>query len=169
MANYRVRLTQGINSYTKQANNVFFFNDGGVVAPSVGVVEIATEFQANILPAINAIQTSTIQNVTLTVEELDGPAIDISSLSGAGTWAPSTQMLPPYVAAGFRLVRTTTQTRSGAKRFVGVPEAEVTNQNIVNPGTYRNALNALAVELKTALVGASDNYEIGRASCRERV
>lgn len=140
--------------------NVFHYRLEDV--PAAGFLEgLATEFNADVLPTIKAIQSSQVHHIFQQVINLFNP-LELFEwpLNEFGTWAGSTSDtgLPPFMANAFKLVRSNLTVRNGRKHFAGVDEAMSTG------GAASAGLVALVDDVEAALAqelvaGAVDHFK----------
>lgn len=124
-----VRITSCSNIYSQLACNVFYY----VVAAWTGAVDIETVLdkwsEEVTLPLAPRLSTSLTPG-TVKWENVDNPAETASVVGGfAGTDTGDT--MPSFVAYSVRLFGETAITRSGWKRIPGVPEAFISDGEVV--------------------------------------
>jgi hypothetical protein len=137
----------------KPQENVFFFEHTAGVG---NAEDLATDFAASYIPAINAIQCASNVNVGLDVVNMEDLG-DFTSpvVTGAGAYA--VQPLPPYAAVGYTMKVNTRAVRKGSKRFSGVPET-VSEGGLITDGTYRTKVDDLRLILQQELVSADNTW-----------
>ncbi len=116
--------------------------------PAASVEDIADRMIIEIGDVFLAIQNVDTSAVQITVKNLDNPDEFIEKAwSGTGGGIGGGATMPSYVAFGFKLLRGDTDTRNGSKRFAGVGEDAVTDNDwnaFTSPGalTLEDALAA---------------------------
>lgn len=136
--------------------NAYFYRATDGASPSAA--DLITQFVFFMLPVTVAIQVPTAVHQLIACRNLDDP-LDFSVLApiGANVGTVVGQGLPPFVAWAFRLARTRTDMHHGAKRIVGVSEA---NQDIGQQSGFASALADYAAVYGADLVGGNGNrYE----------
>lgn len=123
-----LKVTMCAELFSEQVCNVFFY----VVKVWTGnadLSDVANNFISQVINPIRAIQSSSleyqqvaVENVTDGLEFVEVSYVQTGSVGG-------TPALPSYVAATFKLGRTTKITRNGSKRFAGITEADVIDNN----------------------------------------
>lgn len=104
---------------------------------------LATRWEAEILPAIRAIQSSQTYHLGISVRNLSNN-IDFHDeiISAQGTVTATTEASSPsFVAVNFKLLRETLATRNGSKRISGLAET----------GVNANGFSFPSAGVKTAL------------------
>jgi hypothetical protein len=118
---WRVKHFQELDG--QQVLNVYHYQipDGplGTNAP-----EIAAAFEATVVDEIRTIQDISVSHVLLQVEQL-GSLTDFTEVALSGTGELVGQDLANFVAMRFDYLRTTKETRNGAKRICGLNEEVV--------------------------------------------
>lgn len=125
---YRVIHSQRYSPIGPVSMNVYYFEQTLPGDPE-GAELLADLFDFYIVNALKTIQNVTVGNLQVEVQNIiPGPDYFIK------TYDPVTSIgqrigecLPPYAAWAFRLNRTTTASRNGQKRYIGVSEADQVN------------------------------------------
>lgn len=94
---------------------------------------VADSYANDILPVIRLLQPDSVANIDLDVKNLDNPTdFHVQSLSSAAGLRSGLE-LASFNAAEIRFPRLRTDMRNGFKRFVGLLETDVANQDIQAP------------------------------------
>lgn len=135
--------------------NVYWYKQiaGGAAAAAADLV---SAFLVNLLPLVEDIQDDNLQHIFLRARNVDDPTdFSILPLAGEfGNWATADQA-PSFIAAAFRLNRTTQASRHGWKRYAGVPRNNIQNNDAI--AAYLPSLNALAAGLDNDWLGVAGN------------
>lgn len=112
--------------------NVFYY----VVAVWTGNLDlddVLDEFVTEVIGPLTADQTTDLTWTDLNIDNLNDPD---EFVERPVEWPGTTEdnVMPAYVAVGVQLVRTTKQTRHGAKRFAGYGESNWTDGVFDMPG-----------------------------------
>lgn len=125
---YRVVHTQRYSPTGPLSINVYYYEQTLPGDPE-GAETLANLFDFYIVDGMKAFQNVTVGNVSLEVANIV-PSADYHIL----VYDPVTNIgsrighcLPPYVCWAFRLNRTTTASRNGQKRYMGVSEGDQVN------------------------------------------
>lgn len=160
-----VRITSCKTMFTEQVCNVFYF----AVAAWTGVVPIEDVLQlflesehtafSNVLSGAVVWDKATWDNLTDPLEKAE--YVPPITLQGGGIGAA----LPSFVALGFVLDRSDLSTRNGAKRYAGLTEPEVTDQNVSIGGGDIGAMQSfLASSFSIDSDASIDPVIVGRDS-----
>jgi len=139
---YVVTLNAFNNISLEDVANVFVYEQ---TLGTGGAVELYNGFQTLLIPGITAILSDQWKGTSIEVYCLEDPTDYWTQLiSSVGQL--SGDMMPPYVSATFRYLRTSRAFGNGRKAFGPIPESEVTNGR-ATPG-YIASLDALAGSLE---------------------
>ncbi len=131
-----LKLTDCQTLFGQSLCNVFYYLVS-VWTGNADIDDVLTDWIAGVLPTIIPIQHGDLTHIEVAAENVS-TGLEFGSqaiaVSGGIVAAPS---LPSYVAASFRLERTTRLTRPGFKRLGGVPE------NLVDDNDYDVGLAAV--------------------------
>lgn len=124
--------------------------------------EILTEFDNIVAAGMRSVQSSSLQWTSLKMKNITNGASEAElTYNPPSTGVRPGEYLPTYSAYGFKLVRSTTATDSGAKRVGGCAESDV--QGNVPEASVVPALQALATIFATPVafpVGGGDMVPI---------
>lgn len=136
--------------------NVFYFLYEVTVLGAT-LFDLIEDFRTNIWTYIRAGQTSELATVNLVGRNLTN-GVDIEELPGiqVGLDVGAGPPMPTYVAAGYRLNVGSLETRPGGKRFAGVGETRVDDNEYIAGGTV-----ATDIEEKLALISGVTGTVIG--------
>lgn len=122
----------------------------------------AEAFDEDVLPGLSLIQNTGVSYVKITAKNVTGDLADhvMTPTTTAGTLVGN--HLPSFIAASYRLHRTTKETRNGGKRFCGAREEDVAAQLWI--AAYFSALGTFAGVLiaDISVVGGIFSPVIGR-------
>lgn len=150
---YVVKLFQVAD--TEEMLNVFWYID--LAFSNTKSLQLATLFNANVLPDISNIQHTAITYTNLQVQAIFGTAIEVNfNPSPSNGSVAGTRMNNAY-SASIRLNRGTTETRSGWKRFSGLVEENVNTNSFTGP--YLNLLDTLAQQLRANLDDGANIFQ----------
>lgn len=120
-----------VQTYLNQTMlNVYFYR-ADVLGSAVGYQEIADVFQTQVVLEVKGMQSSDAVHTNTIIKNLtNGLDIfeDAINIAGDGAFAAG----PSFVAASFRLLRSTAATRHGAKRIGGLTEDFYTGNDIAS-------------------------------------
>ncbi len=128
--------------------NTYFYSDDET-GPAVGLANIATQFNADVLREVEGVQSDQITGIDLRVRKLGGTIeeiVDITGQTGERMGNPS----PSFNAWGFSLFRTSIDVRNGAKRIAGLSETDTDSNEPT--GAMLSLLNDLALVLAAKLI-----------------
>ncbi len=132
-------------SYLGQTiNNVYYYQDS---VGSTPLTTLATWYETNVVPAIQAFQNDLVTHVNLRLRNLfDLGETYEEPLTGTGTNASGLTELPAFFCLQIRLDHPTGDIRPGFKRYTGLIEASVID-SLVAPATVTqmDTLGALLV------------------------
>lgn len=127
--------------------NVFYYR--WFTAPAIGneyLEALWTEYRSDVMDQMIKLQVEQVVHNNLQVKNLSN-GVDFYEDDPNRTGlidAPDSEILPSYVALGFKLIRDSLVTRNGSKRIVGVPEGNVSGNTYVGLGvdieSFENAL-----------------------------
>lgn len=123
---------------SEECKNVFYYNSDGETFDAVLLgEEFATAFKSAILDPLRTIQHPLYINVALRIEDVLSGTFYEEAFNLPGTASAGAGIEPSFTAYGIQLVRTNNATRSGYKRFAGVPKNAVdgSNPQIANNAT----------------------------------
>ncbi len=89
----------------------------------------ADAFNEDVLPALKDLQNTLIAYTEVRVANLTGDLADASHLPSFANGVVAGDVMPSFTAFSYKYVRTSKDTRNGAKRFGGVIEENVTGNN----------------------------------------
>lgn len=135
--------------------NVYFFNHAVGTGTSV---DLATDFETDVLPAVEALQCVQVVSRSIDVINLGDLADFYSLVIPAGHGALEGEMLPIFNAIGYTLKLDTRAVRPGSKRIAGIPEVEQVDGTITNAG-YLASMESLRIILENNVVGAADTWQ----------
>ena len=149
-----LRITDRQVLYGQTVLNVYFYQLQDTGEFGEGYLDsIALHFTEAVVTPVSAIQSPDIQHNEIYLENLTN-GVDILTyadgypLVGTNTGAA----LPPFVSAGFQLIRESRATRNGSKRIAGIREADVTNGLWVgDPDFITDIENGMAADLVEGL------------------
>lgn len=121
-----------------------------------GAIDLADDFAELVLPAVNQIQSTNVENVRLDVGSL-GNSSDFTEYNLIGGGALAAESLPAFNAVSFTFKPNDRAVRHGGKRYVGVPES-VTLVNKIVEATYLGYMEALRLKLLNNIVGAANTW-----------
>lgn len=114
-----IQVNHVMNYLDQEMMNRYFYRTA--LTPNVPIIdELLAEFEAEIVPLVNAMQHSACLNVRLDGIAIEDIFFSTLSLSGTGVWAG--QPSPSYNAFSFLLQRSNASTKSGGKRIGGLSE-----------------------------------------------
>ena len=122
---FEIRVRQDVLG--QEGVNVYYYRDLDL-GPSVGIAQIALQFNADVQRSVEGIQSDQVFGNDIRVRKLGGTVeetVDISTQFGERMGEPAAS----FTAWGFIYVRTTIDIRNGAKRIAGVAEND-TNGNL---------------------------------------
>lgn len=129
-ADDKLEIVVNMVSLSQQTLNVWQYNVGGWPG-TVSLVQGLEGYWNHVKAAYRGIIPAALGNVFVSLKgrKLNDPAgdyaeFDIPTAERAGTRSASSDALPPFNAAGVRLVVGTRATRPGQKRFPGVMEGD---------------------------------------------
>ena len=149
---YQLTLKQTL--FGRNIENVFFYERTAPTGTAAVLVDSWIEF---ILPNILDIQTSSVQNVSISAINLGDLAdfVDVPDDTEGNYGEVDT--LPAFNAVGYSLRLNTRAVRPGSKRFAGVPEEASLNGVLVLPG-YLTVVEALRQTLLEPAGVVGDTY-----------
>lgn len=128
----KITVKQTLNA--EDVINVFFYVYDLIIL-GVNLTDVIIDFRDQVWALIRTGQVPEIETTEIIGENVtNGVDINAVSLSIFGLDASGLAVLPSYVAAGYRLNVGDKTTRPGAKRFSGVGEGRVTD-NDYDPGS----------------------------------
>lgn len=128
---------------SQEVLNVYFYRVESFES-LVDYQDIADQFEVLVLGDVRAMQNDGLEHDRLIIRNLTN-GVDLFE-EPVGTLGTVVQeATPSFTSAGFRLVRTTTVTRHGAKRIAGLPETYVSGNSIVGGGVAAVAAVADAI------------------------
>ena len=124
----------------QQVLNVYYYR---MSAGSGGAQDLITAYLLDVLPNIVPFQTDDVTHTVIEAMNL-ASLTDFAqqSITSGGQGQEVSQSSSPFHAYGFRLVRTTRETRQGYKRYAGVPSPAVVDGVITTP-SIQASLSAL--------------------------
>jgi hypothetical protein len=134
--------------------NVYFYDH---VAGTGLSGDLGLAWQSNILPAVNILQTSALQNEGIEVINL-GVTTDFSILTGVGGGGGVGDALPPQDALSYTFKSSDRAIRPGGKRYAGVPESAQVDGEITLGG-YLTGMEGLRVALAGNIVSGGDTWQ----------
>lgn len=142
---WQVRLNGHIEPGTTLWSNEFGYASSLTVADEVN--ELLGHFQSDKLPSVlNILHTSAFVD-SIDVIEMNDPTRFASFIySSVVNGVRTGEIMPSFVAVGFKYGRAVRGQRSGAKRFGPISESDV--DNAVVTSAYRTVLNACASALE---------------------
>lgn len=153
---YQLTLTQSLGTGGERVQMGFYFAKG---LGATDAAQLNTDFLADgaYLAHIHAVQSDFIKDVEIrTINLGDLADFDVRPLTGAG--ADGSDMLPPHNAVNFSLKLDTRAVRPGARRLVGLTEADQTQGRITLAAAI-TALNVIGNDWATALpFGGASSY-----------
>jgi len=121
-----------------------------------GAVDLASDFNSEVLPAVNQVQSTNVTNNELDVACLGDTAdFDVYTLVGGGLL--EAESLPAFNALSYTFKSDDRAVRHGGKRYVGVPES-VTVVNDITGATYLGYMETLRGILANPVVGAANTW-----------
>lgn len=103
--------------------------------------ECADAFDEDALPGIASIANDLIKYTEIRVANLTGLLADASIVPSIPDGDVSGLVMPSFISCPFRYIRTSKETRNGAKRFGGITEENITGNNFI--GTFFTAMQAI--------------------------
>lgn len=150
-----IRITDRQTLLGQQVLNVYFYqlNPDGIFLPGY-LDTIAPHFVEAVVDPILPLQAASLQHTEIYLENLTN-GVDILTYNTGfplvGTNA-GVQVMPPFVAYGFQLIREERTTRNGYKRVAGVPEDMVVDGVYSgSPTLTDDVANGLAADLVEGL------------------
>lgn len=109
----------------------------------------STAFDTDILPAMKLVQSSSLAYSEIIVDNVTGDLapVSLTPTTSAGTTLGTPQQ--SYVAAGFKRVRTTKDTRNGSMRIAGLTEDDTTGNGF--EAAYKALLETFADVLEAQI------------------
>jgi len=151
-------LVHEMHAGSKTMINRYHYRNVGV---SGDADDLAQGFATDVLPAIQDFQSTVIQYDRLIVVNYDD-LTDYTELDLTGNGGQSTATgdnLPFFVAGKIQLLRTSRAIRHGAKRYVGLRESDVVDNNLTTAA--RTRLDAIATALQANVTGpAGGTFEL---------
>lgn len=133
-------------TYLEQVVRNVFGYVVSVADPTATLTEIANEVRVEVGDVYMVVQVPEVSAVQVALKNLDNPEEFIEiDWSGVGLSVGSGPGMPSYVATGFKLLRSDVDTRNGSKRFVGVGEDHVTDND------WNNFEGLAVVDIQDAL------------------
>lgn len=108
------------------------------------LAELVDVFAADVLPFINAVQSSQVENLSIRAYSFDDDTEHERDISGTNGIRPG-DPLNSFSAWGFKLIRNNLSTRNGSKRIGGIAESDVSGN------LPEQAIEGELFELATAL------------------
>ena len=136
--------------------NVYYYR--WFSAPALGteyLEAIWDEVRSEVIDQVVKLQVEQVVHTNLQVKNLSN-GVDFYEDDPVRTGlidAPDSEILPSYVALGFKLIRDSLVTRNGSKRVVGVPEGNVSGNTYVGAGIdIEDVENAFVAQLEVGIV-----------------
>jgi len=128
--------------------NHFYYAQPQFIEPYEGsILDVGNDFASIVLPdLVEVVSTSTIFTELLLEEHVSGSAVASYSILGGGGGLRVGESMPPFVAWGFKSIRTSREVKSAQKR-IGVPVESDISVNDATPGAL-TLLGALASALE---------------------
>lgn len=118
---YEIRLRQTMLG--QEVVNMFYYMQFETGDP-IMLSQVGTTFKNDVYDTIRTIQAGSAEGLDLRVRRIGGVQEDVTSLLGEDGTRPG-PTLNSFSAWGFKLDRTTIDTRNGSKRFAGISETDV--------------------------------------------
>jgi len=122
-----LRITQCQQIFGETACNVFYY----LVAAWTGNLDlddVIDEFIDAVATPLQPLQSAAVSTIQIRVDNVSTGLEFAERTNGLLSGTATGEAAPSYMAAGFRLNRTTGVTRNGAKRFTGVTEGHISGQ-----------------------------------------
>ena len=136
------------------ANVFHYWNVSNI--PINNFANVATEFNDNIAAQLTLFTNTNVNYREIVIRDVLGLANDFVSVPTVGTGAQPGEGAPSFAAMAFRLGVSTKETKKGAKRFVGIAEANK-DGNTVTAGLF-GLMQAFEPNLLQALNDAGVFY-----------
>ena len=151
---YMARLKQRWGTAGQDLENVFFYE---WTLGAKSAMDVATLIETQLLPNINAIQTSFVKNVSVDVINM-GDLGDFVSYPLTGAGEIIAQTLPPQNAISYTLKLDTRAVAKGGKRFAGVPES-AQSDGVLDEAGYITDVAQLRTALTAELGDVTQTYK----------
>lgn len=145
-----------VQEYLDQiCTNRYFYRTSLTINTAV-LDEFMAEFRDTMVPLVNAIQSTAVENIRLDCIEVEGIVFGTLGLTGNG--GRSGEPMPSFVSMSYRLQRSTRQVKSGGKRYVGIIEEVVQGNGLFPDPTFQGFIDDLAAGLDDVLVTTSGTW-----------
>jgi len=147
---YKVTFKQTFNS--QECYNTFWYLEN--LERDDHQEDCAEAFDEDILPEMKLIQSTGVAYKEITVENVTGDLADAVFVPTTAAGVTTGTKQQSFVAAGFKRVRTTKETRNGAMRVTGLTEDDTTGNQY--EAAYVTLIDAFAIILgaQIGIVGA---------------
>lgn len=150
MSIVRLILQQEYRGLSDDSLNVFHYNDFVDEIGLPGLEGLIDSFIADVLPHIHGVQSNDLEDRSIKAEVVGGTLFTIRT-AGLGTGVIGIIGEPLFVCTSYLMVRASSLTRNGYKRFAGVPRGYASESGFVRQGTYGDAMDACAAALTLPL------------------
>lgn len=151
---YKLRMVARDTTFGQEVQNIFWYKQVSVTG---NAESLAKGWYEDVLPDIQAIVHSHIDFDLAEAINVDTPTDFYNQLMGATYGGRTGAELPPWFCHGYRLARSSRESRHGYKRFAGVVEEDVSG--VTYAAGIAAAVAALGVQLKTNIVYSIDSAE----------
>lgn len=124
---------------------------------TVDVAALAATFITNVVDAMRVIQSDQLNHLTVDVINHTDLASFGSFVTGTAGIRTPTEIMPPFVAVGIRLLRTTRDMRNGFKRIAGMTE-DIQNEGLFTAG-FLTTVATQATGISATLTESIRNYQ----------
>lgn len=137
--------------------NVYYFDMDSVDETSLGFLTL--DIENDLVGPIQLLQTNAVKTTTIVAETLDGVIQYVRDVDTTGSQAGA-DTYPKFVAAGFKLNRSTTVTRAGRKRLVGMRETDFTIQGNPTDATVQTKIDNIKIAMGTTWEPEPSNFAV---------